>query len=184
MVALLVSISTYAQFFMGVKVAGTTTEFSNQLKLKGFQLSSESTASLTVMKGKLGGESVELLIVGSPKTHLTSKLVVVYPTQETWYSLLDNYQKVKKILTEKYGEPDKGYEFFESPYELGDGYELQAVKLEKCFYVKVWHETEKFPNQTLAVRISPSLHVSLIYENNENMALAEEEQKQIDNSTY
>jgi hypothetical protein len=182
--AMLISICAHAQVFMGVPVAGTTTEVSNQLKLKGFELSPESNETLMVMTGKLGGESVRLLIAGTPKTHLTAKLVVIYPEEETWYSLVDDYNEVKKIITDKYGEPDKGYEFFKDPYTLGDGYELQAVRLEKCFYLQVWKANAKFPNQTLAVRINKGLYVSLVYENDEIMAQREIEQKQIDESTY
>jgi hypothetical protein len=182
--AMLISICAHAQVFMGVSVSGTTTEFANQLKPKGFVLSSESTPTLIVMTGNLGGESVELLIAGTPKTHMTAKLVVIYPKEETWHSLLVDYNKVKKIITEKYGEPDKGYEFFSDPYSLGDGYELQAVRLEKCFYLQVWNANEKFPNQTLAVRMNKGLYVSLVYENDAMMLQKETEQKQIDDSTY
>ena len=182
--ATLISICAHAQVFMGVPVSGTTSEFANELKLKGFVLSAESVPTLVVMSGKLGGESVELLIAGTPKNHMTAKMVVLYPKEETWYSLLGDYNKVKKIITEKYGEPDKGYEFFNDPYSLGDGYELQAVRLEKCFYLQVWHANEKFPNQTLAVRINKGLYVSLVYENDAMMLLKESEQKQIDESTY
>ncbi|NBO22256.1 hypothetical protein EBU94_02790 [bacterium] len=184
MTALLISVCAHAQFFMGLEIAGTTTEFTNQLKLKGFELSPESKPAVMVMTGKLGSQNVRLLIAGTPKTYMTAKLVVIYPEEETWYSLLEDYNKVKKIITEKYGKPDKGYEFFESPYYLGDGYELQAVRSEKCFYIQVWHATEQFPNQTLAVRINKGLYVSLVYENDEIMALKEKEQKQIDDSTY
>lgn len=182
--AILISICAHAQVFMGVPISGTTSEFANQLKLKGFVLSSESKPTLVVMTGKLGSDEVRILIAGTPKTHLTAKLVVLYPEEETWYSLLADYNKVRKILTDKYGTPDKGYEFFESPYYLGDGYELQAVRMEKCFFLQVWNANDKFPNQTLAVRINKGLYVSLVYENDTMMLQKETEQKEIDDSTY
>ena len=31
------------------------------------------------------------------------------------------------------------YEFFLDPYKLGDGYELQAIKLEKGYYSTYWY---------------------------------------------
>jgi hypothetical protein len=184
LVALLISICAYSQTFMGVPVTGTLTSFSTQLKAKGFVLSSESKPTLVIMNGKLANEEVQLLIVGTPKTFMTAKLVVYYPKQETWYSLLDDFKKVTKIITDKYGEPEKKYDFFEDPYELGDGYEMTAIRNEKCFYLQVWNATEKFPNQTLAVRINKTQSVTLIYENDKNMLLKESEQQAIDQNTY
>ena len=103
---MLISICAHAQIFMGVSVSGTTTEFANQLKPKGFVLSSESTPTLIVMTGNLGGESVELLIAGTPKTHMTAKLVFIYPKEETWHSLLGDYNKVKKIIRKELSPED------------------------------------------------------------------------------
>ena len=116
----------------------------------------------------------------SEKGQFYSEKVHTLTRFPNWYAR----HKVKKIITEKYGEPDKGYEFFSDPYSLGDGYELQAVRLEKCFYLQVWNANEKFPNQTLAVRMNKGLYVSLVYENDAMMLQKESEQKQIDDSTY
>ena len=43
-----------------------------------------------------------------------------------------------ELFTKKYGEPKDHFEFFSSPYYEGDGYELQALRKEKCNYISFW----------------------------------------------
>jgi hypothetical protein len=62
------------------------------------------------------------------------------------------------------------YAFFKSPYEEGDGYEMTAVAVEKCFWLSAWEANATYPNQTIAVRITKSKRVSLVYENDAMMA--------------
>lgn len=182
---MLISICAHAQSFMGVNVGGTLTSFASQMKTKGFVTSlSETTPEMIVMKGTLNNESVKLLIVGTPTTKLTRKLVVLYPEETSWYSLVKKFDDVVTKMTQKYGSPTQEHRFFSEPYELGDGYEMTAVAVEKCYYMSVWESNDTYPNQTLAVRISSSNKVVLIYENNTLMEKGEKEQEEIDKSTY
>jgi hypothetical protein len=185
MSALLISMVAYAQTFMGVSVSGTITAFSTQMKAKGFVLNaSESTPTLIIMKGTLNGESVQLLIAGTPTTKMTKKVVVMYQTEESWYGLNAKYVEIKNRIATKYGQPDQVHEFFSDPYEEGDGYEMTAVGVDKCFYMSVWDADATYPNQTIAVRISSSQRVVLVYENNSIMLKGDEEQEKIDQTTY
>lgn len=185
MTAILISICAHAQTFMGVSVSGTLTSFSTQMKAKGFVTSlSESSATLIVMKGTLNNESVKLLIVGTPTTKLTKKIVVLYPEETSWYGLVEKYDEVVNRVTSKYGAPDQTHRFFSDPYELGDGYEMTAVAVDKCFYMCVWEANETYPNQTLAVRINSVGKVALVYENNAMMEKSDQEQEALDKNTY
>ena len=185
MTAVLISIVAHAQTFMGVQISGTLTSFSTQMKAKGFVTSlSESSPTLIVMKGTLNNESVKLLVAGTPTTKMTKKIVVLYPEETSWYSLSDKYDAVVNRVTQKYGTPDETHSFFSDPYELGDGYEMTAVAVDKCFYMSVWQPDETYPNQTIAVRINSSGKVALVYENNEMMEKSEKEQEALDKETY
>ena len=185
MTAVLISICAHAQTFMGVSVSGTLTSFSTQMKAKGFVTSlSESSATLIVMKGTLNNESVKLLIAGTPTTKLTKKIVVLYPEETSWYGLVEKYDEVVNRVTLKYGAPDQTHRFFSDPYELGDGYEMTAVAVDKCFYMCVWEANETYPNQTLAVRINSVGKVALVYENNAMMEKSDQEQEALDKNTY
>jgi len=185
MTAVLISIVAHAQTFMGVQISGTLTSFSTQMKAKGFVTSlSESSPTLIVMKGTLNNESVKLLVAGTPTSKMTKKIVVLYPEETSWYSLSDKYDAVVNRVTQKYGTPDETHAFFSDPYELGDGYEMTAVAVDKCFYMSVWQPDETYPNQTIAVRINSSGKVALVYENNAMMEKSEKEQEAIDKDTY
>ena len=182
---MLISICSYAQIFMGIPVSGTLTSFTAQLKAKGFvYVPSESTPTFAVLNGTVSNQSVQLMVVGTPTTKMTAKLVVFYPEQATWSTLKSQFEEMTLVFTQKYGTPDETYGFFSSPYEEGDGYEMTAVSVEKSFFMSVWKPNAKYPNQTLAVRITKSQRVTLVYENNQTMALKDEEQSKIDENTF
>lgn len=185
MTAVLISICARAQTFMGVPVSGTLTSFTTQMKTKGFTtLVSESSPNVIVMKGTINNESVKLLIAGTPTSKMTKKIVVLYPEETSWYSLSAKYDEVVSRVTQKYGTPDESHAFFTDPYEVGDGYEMTAVAVDKCFYMSVWQADETYPNQTIAVRINTSGKVVLVYENNSMMEKSEKEQEALDKNTY
>ncbi len=45
---------------------------------------------------------------------LVSKITVMFPVSDTWSYLWSNYSSLKEMLTEKYGEPSKCVEKFQS----------------------------------------------------------------------
>ena len=60
----------------------------------------------------------------------------------------------------KYGEPTEHFEFFSKPYYKGDGYEMQALRLDKCNYAS-YSEKE---NGTICVEMSKGWHQWIAYE--------------------
>jgi hypothetical protein len=69
---------------------------------------------------------------------------------------------------------------FDSPYFYGDGYELQAVGLEKCHYSALW-EVE---NTTILLTISKFKQINIQYENDALTAQKNREQSEIDAKTF
>ena len=182
---MLVSILSHAQVFMGIPISGPITEFSTKIKAKGFTIKpAESTPTMLMFKGTMGGKDVEVAVVCTPTSKLTKKVVVFYPIETTWYSLKSEYDEIAQIITNKYGASDEQYNFFSSPYEEGDGYEMTAIAVEKCYWMAVWKNNSQYPNQTLAVRITKSKRVTLAYENNELMEQSDVEQEKIDANNY
>jgi len=77
---------------------------------------------------------------------------------------LKNYQSTVAILTEKYGSPTYVESNYESPYYKGDGYEEQAIRLNKGSEFSRWI----FKDQNILVcSIGTNLSMSLIYINKE-----------------
>ena len=73
---------------------------------------------------------------------------------------------------------DKDFEFFSSPYEDGDGYELRAVAKGKCNYVSFYLAL----GGHITVEITKSSQIKVVYEDSENIKLGQQEldQKAID----
>jgi hypothetical protein len=121
-----------------------------------------------------------LIIVSSPKSKIVRKFSVYLPEQSSWNSLLNDYTRYKKTLTDKYGNPGDSFDFFSSPYKLGDGYEMTAVAAEKATYAAYW----TLKGYSLSIEISKWKQVRISYENDNNSKIAEKEQKDIDSNIF
>ena len=108
-----------------------------------------------------------------PKSQNICKVIVFFPKKHNWSQLRTDYFDKKKLYLEKY-RLDSDYEFFSSPYEEGDGYELRAVSNEKCRYVSFF----KVKGGHISVEISKNLQIKITYEDEENINLAQKELKE------
>lgn len=177
-IALILTTVTNAQEFNGVKIDGDLPSFTNALKAKGYTFH-RTLDNGCIMKGKIGFKDVDVFIFTTPKSKKVFKLTIYFEEKSTWSSLKSDYQQLAAALTEKYGQPSNTYDSFSKPYYEGDGYEMSAVQLEKCNYSSYWLNKE---NLTLAVEISKYKQVKLVYENDKNMDLKEQEIKNMQNS--
>lgn len=64
---------------------------------------------------------------------------------------------------------DKDYEFFVSPYDDGDGYEMKAVAIDKCRYISFFLAR----GGHIVVQIDKTVRVKVIYEDRENIKIAQ-----------
>ncbi len=165
--------------FRDVPIDGSLRAFTSQIEAKGFTLvytpSDNSGAAFT---GKFIGKEVTLLVITSPKTRTVWKVAVDFGDQRSWYSLKSDYRDLKNSLSVKYGIPTS-YEYFRSPYEEGDGYEMTAIYAEKCVYVSYFDVKE---NDKVVGTIALSIekhdtqgYVSLRYEDAVNASMASSE---------
>jgi len=159
--------------FNGVKVDSTMDYCVKQYVAKGFTPKQSTNKNVTILKGTLGSDEVELFVVATPSTHRVWKVSVYFPKEDDWSSLKDKFNSIKGLLTNKYGEPDKDYHFFSSPYEEGDGYEMTAVGAEKCNYFTYWKKN--LVNVTIITKISEYKQVCVSYENGKNSDLNDKE---------
>lgn len=166
--------------FLGIEVDGKRDEVIQKFKAKGFIVDGDIEGNVVSMKGSVGNRNFELNIVSTPKTKVVWKFAVYLPKQSTWNSLLDDYTRFKMTLTDKYGNPEKSFDFFSSPYKLGDGYEMTAVAEEKAHYASYWN----WKDYVLSIDISKWKQVKIAYENTNNAKLREKEQKDIDSNIF
>ena len=125
-ILLLISVISFAQnqtsehlTFKNIPIDGTLTDYVSKMKLNGFtQIGTESEKAS--LKGDFAGYKDCRVIVSTLKQKdLVHKVGVIFPKQDTWATLSGNYFELKKLLTEKYGEPFDVIEKFDS-YTLND----------------------------------------------------------------
>lgn len=167
-ISLLSTISVVAQSdhltFKNIPIDGTIETFIKKMEENGFQqtyLAGDESGA--VMEGEFVNMKCEIFILASPKTKYVWKVLVKLPEETSWYSLKSDYFKYKKAYTEKYGK-STDYEFFSKPYYEGDGYELQALRMDKCSY-SAFFNTD---NGSLSVSIGKEGCIQLSYEDKEN----------------
>ena len=162
-----------AQMFDGVKIDGALNSKIQQYRTKGYVLTKVFPEGRGAsLKGNIAGREIELFLFTTEKTKLVFKALVYLPRQQNWEDLKSDYHKFVGIFTEKIGEPDSEFSFFRDPYYEGDGYEMQAVALEKVVYSSYWLNKK---NTTVAVSISKYKQVEITYENDTNMQIAKRE---------
>lgn len=180
LVAIVFALNVNAQVFDGVPISGDLPTALAKFKAKGYVVQKTYTNSV-LLKGKVGVSPVELYIFVTPKTKKVYKFTIYFDAQTTWYSLKSQYERYFEIFEKKYGAPDSKYDFFSSPYEEGDGYEMSAVQLEKATFSAFWLKRE---NLTISLSISKWKQVEIVYENDKNMDLAKKEREEIESNTF
>lgn len=175
MCAVILAVALQAQehmTFKGIAMGCDLTTFISKLQAQGFtqELIQDNVA---LLKGDFAGKSNCSIIVGATKkSKKVWKVVVNFPERSSWYSLKDDYISFKESYTKKYGKP-RAYEFFSSPYDEGDGYELQAVRLEKCTYSSYYTIEEG----SICLTIGSDENVEVHYEDKITSEIKEREEQ-------
>lgn len=162
--------------FMGTPITGTELQFETKMKAKGFVRKTRISENVIEMTGKFAGSNVEIYIVSA--NNLVWKVLVDYPEQYSFSSLTSAYDDMVEQFKIKYGTPSDHFEFFSKPYYNGDGYELQALKLEKCTYATYWNTEFGI----ISVSLTKFANLRIIYEDAKGVEKKNEnKEKQIQN---
>lgn len=176
---LFVSSITFAQTehltFKGIPIDGNIKNFTAQLKRKGFELldfgNSNNTAAL---QGEFAGKDCTVLVLATHKDLTVCKILAFTSKYISWYSVKRSYLDYQELYTKKYGRPLRHFEFFSEPYYEGDGFELQALKKEKCTYSSFW----EMDNGFVSVNIDDDASIRFVYEDKTNMNIYSNEKEQ------
>ncbi len=160
--------------FKGVSMGCNISTFVSKLKSLGY-VEKAREGDLVVLSGDFAGkDDCEIYVMSTSASKQVWKVGVFFPKQVSWDSLKGEYKNFKESYTEKYGEP-KSYEFFKDPYYEGDGYELQALRLEKCRYVSFFDT----PVGGIILEIGSTESVLVQYEDAINVSIKNEEAQNI-----
>lgn len=158
--------------FKGVPIDGNIDNFVSELKKQGFEELHRLDAG-AIMKGNFTGKDANIYILPSAKTKTVWKVSAQFGEDESWQDLKSYYFEYVKLYASKYGEPSNHFEFFSSPYYEGDGYELQALRKDKCNYLTAF----ELSNGVITISITTQGKVSLSYEDSKNAEIMKQEKK-------
>ena len=99
--------------FKGVPIDGTLNEYISKMKQAGFQLVGTDDG-VALLEGEFAGYRGCLIGVSTLKSvNVVNTIGVVFPARKDWSSLEGDYEHLKSMLTEKYGEPSDVVEKFQ-----------------------------------------------------------------------
>jgi hypothetical protein len=102
-----------------------------------------------------------LIMLKFDKNQFYEAKVAYKPEQE---NVINQFETMATELKAPYGETTV-FHNFTKPYELGDGYELSAIKQGKANYAAYWFTTNGAGDRNYVVlKISKELYINLIYQ--------------------
>ena len=105
------------------------------------------------------GEEAVIVLLFNRVNRLYSGNVVFSSSPDV---AMAKYEDYRRVLFRRYGMPDTAVEYFEEPYEKGDGREIEAISTENAFYFTEW----RFNDNCLAsVSILQNLEICLTFKN-------------------
>ena len=118
--------------FKGVPIDGTLSEYVEKMKLNGFTLlGSENNGAM--FNGEFANyQNCKIGVGTSNKKDLVSTVFVMFPEREEWNDLYGDYNRLKQMLSEKYGIPNESKEKWENGYEPSLALRMSALKRGEC----------------------------------------------------
>lgn len=129
--------------FKGVPIDGTLNEYVSKMKKSGFT-HVQTDNGVAVLSGDFAGhKDCKIGVVTYDHKNIVSKIAVIFPENDTWSILSGNYFRLQELLTEKYGEPSKIVEKFQTHSEpIDDNDKMHQVGMDRCKYYTTY-ETDK-----------------------------------------
>ena len=123
-----------------------------------------------IMSGKFIDRNALVTLHATPKTNLFYRANIFFNEHTSWYSLKSEFLEVVKYYKAKYKSISSSRTFID-PYFEGDGYELQGVSMDKCFY----YESFEAEGGKISIEISDMKRVQIRYEDKNNAKKNEQE---------
>lgn len=161
--------------FKGIPIEGTVSDFSTKLAAQNYRVLESNENTCFLIGNFAGCDDVTIAVVGTPKTNIVYRITVFFDKRDSFSSLNVQYESFVKRYTDKYGKPEQSYSFFLDPYYKGDGYELQALRQNKCRYISFFDVS----NGHISIEISKLQKVVVNYEDLIGVKLYNEEKDKI-----
>lgn len=159
--------------FKQFPITGDVNTFVNLLISNGYRLAEpyNYTYNAASLIGSFAGNNdCHIGVLGTPKSHIACTVMIFLQEHHIWYTIKDQYDKIKSQLTKKYGSPES-HEYFLDPYYEGDGSELTALYSDHCTYMSMFNT----PNGKVSVSMTGDAKILIAYQDNINNAIKDSE---------
>lgn len=150
--------------FKGVPIDGTLNEYVALMKQAGFT-HIDTQDGTAILQGDFAGFKGCTIGVSTLKaTNKVNTIGVIFPEQDDWASIENDYSHLKSMLTEKYGEPSDCVEKFQgysSPQT--DSEKLLSLKLDDCRWYTTYSTSKGDIQLSIDSQKATSCYVLLRY---------------------
>ena len=137
--------------FKGVPIDGSLQEYVEKMKDAGFTVGRnidslgdtigyaiDTIGGVASLQGDFAGYKDCTVEVATVKPHdIVSTINVLFPERDEWSALESDYENLKSMLMQKYGEPAECKEKFTDDYGLDNWMKLSRLKDDEC----TWYTT-------------------------------------------
>lgn len=126
------SIGTDHLTFKGVPIDGTLKEYIAAMKKAGFNYKGTTDDGSAILVGDFAGyKNCSIIVSTLNNCDVVNRITVVFSDRNTWASLIDDFEKLKSMLTQKYGKPKQKIEQFTSYTGDSSGLKMIALRNEE-----------------------------------------------------
>ena len=150
-IVLMFSLAVHAQYngnhikFLGIPLGQQLHMFVFHLKQKGFKddkflnsLWAGTGDNIYSMNGLFMGVNNQSISIHYTSSKIVNEVSVMYD-HKSWNSAYKQYWKIKSMLTQKYGKPNKSVEKFSNPIPKDDRGKIKAIQTEKGKYTSTYN---------------------------------------------
>lgn len=128
--------------FKGVPIDGTLNEYVAKMENAGFS-HIDTKDGVAILSGEFAGyKDCMIGVMTFQKCDLVHEIRILFPRQNTWKGLDFDYNRLKSMLSKKYGKPDECVEkFVNTPRYLNmndENDKMREVENNHCIYYSVF----------------------------------------------
>lgn len=125
--------------FKGVPIDGTLKQYTAAMVKAGFKSEGTTSSGIAVLSGDFAGYKNCIVAVSTlSNCDIVNRISVLFPEKDTWATLLYDYENLKSLLTEKYGEPDYNVERFTNYHGNDSRLKMYAVNAREIEWLTVY----------------------------------------------
>lgn len=108
------------------------------MKKAGFKYEG-SQDGVSILSGDFAGFKQCLIGVSTlSNCDVVSRIAVIFPSRNTWSSLVGDYEQLKAMLSKKYGNPEESSEKFTAYVGNDNGLKMHALRDDECEWYTIY----------------------------------------------